>query len=89
MNSKMFWYTLMAGAVFLWFATLFGGRFLFPHDRLMSWTPFLFVLAIHVAEIPLIIRMFRQREGFPIILMKSFLFGFTWWLPYKRGVFDK
>jgi len=46
------------------------------------------LLAAHVLELPLAFRVLRGRQASPLrVLLLTVLFGFTWWLPARRGVY--
>ena len=53
MNSKGFWYFLMAGAVGLWVAVLLAA-ILFPSISMIVWIVFIVLVALHVLEFPLV-----------------------------------
>lgn len=89
MNSKGFWYFLMIGAIGLWGISIIAGRMLYPHDQLKSWMFFAAVFAVHITEVPVIAFMFKDKDiPTGTVLVKTFLFGFTWWLPYKKGILN-
>lgn len=88
MNSKGFWYFLMFGSICLFAFSIWLGRYLFPDNCLLSWIIFLGLLALHIAEIPLSgLRIGREKNiPVPVVIVKTTLFGFTWWLPLKKGI---
>lgn len=46
------------------------------------------VLIAHLLEIPLAFRLLRERRPAPLrVVLATILFGFTWWLPAKRGIY--
>ena len=46
------------------------------------------ILVAHVLELPLAFRVLKPRNPAPLrVLLGTFLFGFTWWLPAKRGIY--
>jgi len=46
------------------------------------------VLAAHVLEIPLAFKVLKDRKPAALrVILGTFLFGFTWWLPAKRGIY--
>ncbi len=46
------------------------------------------LLAAHVLELPLAFRVLRERQASaPRVLLLTVLFGFTWWLPARRGIY--
>lgn len=47
-----------------------------------------FILVAHVLELPLAFRVLKPLRPSPLrVLLATFLFGFTWWLPAKRGIY--
>jgi hypothetical protein len=44
---------------------------------------------LHLAELPVTVPLARRR-GFPpgIAVRKTMLSGFTWWLPFRRGILN-
>lgn len=48
----------------------------------------LVVLAVHIAEIPLAAAALRDKPvSLTKVALNTLLFGFTWWVPAKRGVY--
>lgn len=46
------------------------------------------VLVAHVLEIPVAFKLLKDRNPAPLrVILGTFLFGFTWWLPAKRGIY--
>jgi len=90
MGGKFFWYSMMTGAIILWFFSIGFGYYLFPDNILLSFTPFLFLVILHSIEIPLVIKLLREKKvKSSSIAVKTFIFGFTWWLPFKKGIINK
>ncbi len=86
-SHKAFWYFLMFGALMLW-ACAIALIFLFPESFYRA--AFLWVLlAIHIGEIPYTVKILRGRLSPVAIALKTFLFGFTWWLPFKKGILKR
>lgn len=55
-----------------------------------GWVGMLLILALHAAELPIALPLANEkglsnREAW----LKNALFGFTWWLPLKRGIFQR
>jgi hypothetical protein len=91
MNNKGFWYFLMSGSIALFACSLWLGYYLFPEDCLLSWSFFLGLLALHIAEIPMTsLKIGKEKNiAVPVTIIKTLLFGFTWWLPLKKGIIKK
>ncbi len=81
---------LMTGAIGLWVVSVVGGQFLFPENSLKAWSPFLALVVIHASELPI---TFKLGKEFGLssqnVLIKTMLYGFTWWVPLKKGIIDK
>ena len=46
------------------------------------------ILAAHILEIPLAFRILKHLKPDPLrTAIGTFLFGFTYWLPVKRGIY--
>jgi len=46
------------------------------------------VLVAHVLEIPVAFKVLKDRKPAALrVILGTFLFGFTWWLPAKRGIY--
>ena len=49
----------------------------------------LVILIAHVLEIPLALKLLRERQpALPRLILMTTLFGFTWWLPARRGLYS-
>ncbi|HSV97410.1 MAG TPA: hypothetical protein VLM75_10820 [Spirochaetota bacterium] len=87
-NKKPFWYMLMAGAIGLYLIVLTGFYFI-PNTALIG-AVLIGLLVLHASEIP-----HAKRIALPkgisarTTVIKTMLFGFTWWLPLKKGVIDR
>jgi hypothetical protein len=90
MNSKGFWYFLMAGAVGLWVEVLLAA-ILVPSISMIAWIVFIALAALHVLEFPLISKKRADGKGISgrTAFIKTILFGFTWWLALKKGIIEK
>jgi hypothetical protein len=91
MNNKGFWYFLMFGSICLFAFSIGLGYYLFPDNCLLSLVFFLGLVALHVAEIPMTGLKIGKEKNIPIptTIIKTLLFGFTWWLPLKKGIIQK
>jgi hypothetical protein len=83
--QKTFWTLQQAFAVFLIFGAVPLG-YLFDHI-LAGWLAFLFVILLHLSELLVTIPLARQRKlSIRVAILKTMLFGYTWWVPLKRGL---
>ena len=92
MKSQIFWKAMMAGSIMGW-VFIFWGVF-FPFEAgsikilwiivLLSWA------VLHPLELTLSFPVGKEKGLTPEqVFMKTMLFGFTWWLPLKMGVFEE
>jgi hypothetical protein len=88
LDKKGLWYFLMFGAIVLWGAVIWLGYILFPHSAVGKAVPFILTLMLHVSEIPISWKIGRAKGiSRSRVIILTAIFGFTWWLPVKRGVF--
>jgi urea transporter len=89
MDERKFWQILQAGSLAGWFYILFGAAFPFETQwlKILWWcvTP---VWAIgHPLELAISLPIGREKGLKPEwAAAMTLLFGFTWWLPLKRGM---
>ena len=90
MNPKIFWYALMAGAIGLWITVILVA-ILFPSISMIAWIIFIALAALHLLEFPLASKEISSAKGISgrTAFIKTILFGFTWWLALRKGIFDK
>jgi len=92
MNKQAFWKVMMAGSIFGWLF-IFWGVF-YPIEGGTMKILWFFVLfgwsILHPLELAMSLPIGREKGLTPEqIFFKTMLFGFTWWLPLKLGVFDE
>ena len=82
---------LMFGSIVLYGLSIVLGRYLFPDSYLLSRIFFIGLLLIHILEIPIVSLKIGREKKVPdsMTIIKTILFGFTWWLPLKKGIIDK
>jgi hypothetical protein len=87
MNNKFFWYFLQFGAIVLYVASIHLGYWLFPGTHLFAWSIFTGLVLLHAAEI-VVARKIGVEKNVPLwrVVVKTILFGFTWWLPLQKGI---
>ncbi len=92
MNKQTFWKGLMAGSIFGWLFIFWGVFCPFDGGFLkILWICILLGWAIlHPLELAMSLPIGKEKGLTPEqIFIKTMLFGFTWWLPLKLGVFDE
>jgi|WetSurMetagenome_2_1015567.scaffolds.fasta_scaffold1178455_1 hypothetical protein len=88
-SSKGFWIFLEVGAIGLFLLAVAFGYYLFPEGGIKAWSIFLALIGLHLAESPVGLKIGRAKNlSITRSLVKTWLFGFTWWLPLKMGVID-
>ena len=87
MNNKLFWYFLQFGAIVLYAVSVPFGYWLFPGKNLYAWSLFSGLVLLHTSEIA-IVRKIGSEKNISLlrVVVKTILFGFTWWLPLKKGI---
>jgi len=87
MNNKAFWYFLQFGSIVLYAVSIPFGYWLFPGSNLYAWSIFTGLVLLHTAEIN-IAKKIGSKKNIPLlrVTVKTILFGFTWWLPLKKGI---
>lgn len=91
MKKELVWKVLQAGSLAGWVFIFFGAAFPFETQWLkILWWVFMFTWAIvHPLELKISLPIGRQKGLRPEwVFAMTLLFGFTWWLPLKRGVLD-
>jgi hypothetical protein len=89
-RSKVFWYLMMVGAVCGWIFTVTGLIKPFKNETLKKlWKTVAFTwLFGHPLEL-IVARGIGAASGISAknTLIKTLVYGITWWLPVKLGVF--
>lgn len=89
LEKKAFWYFLMFGVIALWIAVIWLCFLLLPESGAWKFLLPGALLVLHLAELPISLKIGKSRGISPqLVVLNTVLFGFTWWLPLKRGVFD-
>lgn len=92
MNKQLFWKGMMAGSIFGWLFIFWGVFFPFECGTIkIFWLIVLLGWSIlHPLELAVSLPIGKEKGLTPEkIFFKTMLFGFTWWLPLKLGVFDE
>jgi hypothetical protein len=92
LKSKGFWYLMMGGALAGWAFAISGLLKPFEKEQIKKIWKKIFLVWVfgHPLELPLSLRIGKAAGLSPArIVLKTLLFGFTWWLPLKLKVFKK
>lgn len=85
-KSKYFWFLLMASAVGLYLLGL--GLWLFSSTPLIGACLVLGIIILHLFELKTALQIGREKQlSDARIYLMDLVFGFTWWLPLKMGIF--
>jgi len=85
-DKKSFWLAQNLAIAVFWLAALVLALSGPPMHRLVLVA--LVIFAAHVLELPLAFRMLRGRDASALrVCLMTLLFGFTWWVPARRGVY--
>ncbi len=89
MTLKKIPWMLMQLSTILLYILLIGFGYLLQR-ALIGWGLFLALMVLHFLEIKKA-KSVGHSKGLSDrrIWLKNMLFGFTWWLPLERGIFDK
>ncbi|MDT0618953.1 hypothetical protein RM531_10745 [Salinisphaera sp. P385] len=85
-DNRRFWLvgnlvTLLLHAAGLWLYVTDG----FNSPVAQLWAV---IIAIHILEIPLaFLAVAERRIPWGLTVINTLIFGFTWWVPTRRGVF--
>jgi hypothetical protein len=86
LDNKAFWALQNLALIAFWLAALV----LIGDGRSGHWLVIVaaVVLAAHVLELPLAFMVLRGRNAVPLrVALMTLAFGYTWWLPARRGVY--
>ena len=90
MSKRIFWYGLMTGAVLLWAGSIALGVYLSSKGNSYAWLLFGIILLVHTAENKVSFPLGKRLELSPgLVMVKTLIFGFTWWLPLRRGIIER
>ena len=92
LDSKGFWYSNMAACFVGWLFVAYGVILPFEAGSTVRtvWLVILLILMTHVLEMPKAIPIGKEAGcSLAKTVIYTMLFGLTWWLPLKRGVFKE
>ncbi len=79
----------MMGALGLWLISLVAGYYFFPGNHLNAWMFFIILLALHASELFVSFKVGKEKNlNSQTIIIKTLIFGFTWWVPVKKGIIE-
>ncbi len=90
LRSKGFWILLMCLALGLY---LLGFGVILFSSGTIRWIGAgvaLLILTVHISELKTALPIGRDKAlSDKHTLLMTLIFGFTWWLPLNKGIFDK
>ena len=87
MDSKGFW--IFNNVVILGFYGFAAGLLMAGNTQ--HWIVLVagIILAAHVLEIPLAMKVLKDKNAsFGRLAVGTLLFGYTWWIPAKKGIYQ-
>jgi len=87
-NKPVFWYGLQAGTLILYGVLIGGGNVLgLPW---LGWGLYAALFVLHLFELKTALRVGREKGLSDLrIVLLNLIFGFTWWVPVKRGIIKR
>lgn len=87
-QKPAFWYGLQASTILL-YALLIGGGYLLKMPAL-GWGLYAVLFVLHLFELKTALKIGHEKGLSTLrIVVMNLLFGFTWWVPLKRGIVMK
>jgi hypothetical protein len=88
-QKPAFWYGLQASTLLL-YALLICGGYLLKLPAL-GWGLYGALFLLHVVELKTALQVGRRDRGLSTlrIVIMNLIFGFTWWVPLKRGIIQR
>ena len=89
-EKKGFWHFLMGGTVALWIWAILVGLVFSSRASGLALAVLVALFVTHCAEIPVSSKVGRERGlSTSRVVVKTVIFGFTWWVALKRGVIER
>jgi hypothetical protein len=86
LDNKALWLAQNLALIVFWLAAL--GLLAVGQSRHWLVLAAAVIFAAHVLELPLAFAVLRGRGAAPgRVALMTLLFGYTWWLPARRGVY--
>jgi hypothetical protein len=87
-EKRGFWRAMQVGAVLLYVLILVTGYTI--HQPKSAWILIGLLALLHLSEIRTALAVGQEKGlsvGYSILM--NMLFGFTWWVPLKKGVIER
>jgi len=80
----------MFGALGLWIISVVAGYLLFPENHLKAWGFFVALIIIHSSELMTSLKVGNEKGlSTSTTVIKTLLYGFTWWVPVRKGILQQ
>ncbi len=90
LQQRGFWLLLMVGAIALWIAVFLVGILGFPDSAVAAPALLGVLFLMHCGELPVSLKIGKAKGLTTFrVVVKTVIFGFTWWVPLKKGVLDR
>jgi hypothetical protein len=87
-DKRSFWIWIDVGVILL-YILIVGGSYLIGQPG-PGWILFGLLELLHLTELPTAVNIGREKGvGLGRALLMNMIFGFTWWVPLKKGVYLK
>lgn len=87
-EKRVFWRVLEVGAILL-YAVIIGGSYLLGQAR-PGWILMGLLVLLHLTETPTALHIGHEKGLSALrVFVMNMLFGFTWWVPLRRGILQK
>ncbi|PKO00930.1 MAG: hypothetical protein CVU42_02100 [Chloroflexi bacterium HGW-Chloroflexi-4] len=89
MNKKLaFWLLVQASTILLYIILIGGGYALY--QPALGWGLYAALFVLHLFELKTALNIGREKSLSTLrVVVMNLLFGFTWWVPLKRGIIKK
>ncbi len=89
LNNKTFYLILRSSVLLIWIVLIIlavtGGSL-----AVVGGVAFLVMLLLHMAELPISMSIGREKKlETRRVVFKTLVYGFTWWLPLRKGIIDE
>jgi len=89
MTRKMLFWLLVQASTILLYILLIGGGYVFNQPAI-GWGLYAALFVLHLFELKTALKIGREKGLSTMrIVVMNLIFGFTWWVPLKRGVIKK
>ena len=89
-NSKTFYRIMRGSTLLIWLFLIVLVIVGENNLSLVAGIAFVVLFFIHLAELPISLSIGREKNlGTGTVVIKTLVFGFTWWLPLRKGMINE